>query len=163
MKEPFSTRDELSRSNPKYITELREQTACFFLCKSRSEVPVSVWQWLRGRQRKFRAVAQIPVHTTELTDQRWLLTAHPVHLQFLFFLLKPQLQVLLNLSFSLSWTQNISLVVYTCAEWGDIKDVSDCSVCFGFISVLHQPGCTRVLRGLTTMKWRQRLKSTELY
>lgn len=132
MKESFSTRDELSRSNPKYITEPKEQTACFFCGKSRSQVPVSVWQWLRGIQRKFRAVAQIPVHTAELANQRWLLTAHPLHLQFLFLL---ESQALHILSFSWSWTQNISIAVNSCAEWGDTKDGSDCALAVLVLSV----------------------------
>lgn len=96
------------------------------------------------RQRKFRVIAQIPVHTAELADQRWLLTAHPVHLQFLFLLLEPQ--VLPVFSFSLSWTQDISIAVNICAEWGDIKDVPYCALAVLVLAVCSisqvAPGCS---------------------
>lgn len=157
-KEFFSTRHEPSRSNLKYITELREQTAWFFFCgKSGSEDPDGVWQWLRGRWRKFRAVAQIPVHTAELTDQRRLLTAHPIHLQFL--LPEAQLYALLTFSFCVSWTQNISIAITSVQSGVTLRTVSDCAVklsgCSGFSCMPHRPGSMGMFRSLRALKWRQ--------
>lgn len=144
MKESFSTRNELSRSNPKYITEPREQTAWFFLWQIKIRSACQCLAVTQKQTKEIQSCSSNPSYTAELPDQRRLLTVHPAHLQLLFLLLEPQ--VLLILSFSLSWTQNISTAVNTCAEWDDIKDMSDCALAVLVLSVCSisqvVPGCS---------------------
>lgn len=139
----------------------------FFCGKSGSEVPEGVWQRLRGRRRKFRAVAQIPVYTVELTDQRWLLTAHPVHLQFLFLSPEAGLYLLVTLSFFLSWTQNISIAVTSVQSRVTLRMVSDCTVKLsgrpGLSGTPHWPGSIGTFRSLRALKWRQGSSQHNLY